>query len=384
VRLEKEGREVPNLAREVLATSGQSFFKRERGRKMRYHPASRGFAPVEIPSNVILLSETRAGGRVVKEGPGVSLLDLDDGIACLELHSKMNTLCPEMADFFMEAISEAENNFRGLVVGSQAAYFSAGADLKALGDAISSGDRAGVERLLRSLQGMLTGLKFARAPVVAACQGLALGGGCELAMQCGRIQAAPELNMGLVELGVGLIPAGGGCREWIVRANDQADGNDEALYLFLRRAARMMSQGVVSSSARDAMKLGYLRPGDLITVNRDTLIFSAKQLAIQMAESGYQPRQPRTNLRVLGAAGLERFREAIEEGRKERSLTDHDAHVNLQLAYVLCGGNASAGTPVSENSLADLERGVFLSLLEEKKTQERIAHMLATGKTLRN
>lgn len=328
-----------------------------------------------------LLRAARAGNRVVRKNAGASLVDLGDGVLGVEFHSKMNAIGGDTIDMLRRGVKEAADNFAALVVGNDALHFSAGANLMLLLLEAQEGNWDEVDLMVRAFQGATMGLRTADVPVVVAPAGLAIGGGCEMLLHADRVQAAAESYIGLVEVGVGLIPAGGGTKEMLSRSMDElAPGADPLPYV--QRVFETIGFGTVSTSGPDAKRLGYLRPADSITMNRERLLADARTLALSLV-GGYVPPQPRM-IPVGGANVLAALKLGVHLAWRAGRITDHEALIGRKLAWILAGGNTAAATTVSEQFLLDLEREAFLSLCGERKTQERIAHTLKTGKTLRN
>jgi 3-hydroxyacyl-CoA dehydrogenase len=319
---------------------------------------------------------------IVKRNAGASLVDLGDGVLSVEFHSKMNAIGGDTIQMLQAGVKEASANFSALVVGNDAVNFSAGANLMLLLLEAQEGNWDDVDMMVRGFQGATMGLKYADVPVVVAPAGLALGGGCEIALHADRVRAAAETYMGLVEAGVGLIPAGGGTKEMLARAMDGAAPGSDPLPL-VQRVFETIGFAKVSTSGPDARRLGYLRDADDITMNRDRLIEDAKADALARVPDYVRP-QPRAAIRVGGSGLLATLKLGIHLALRGGRITDHDALIGRKLAWILAGGDAPHATTLTEQQLLDLEREAFLSLCGERKTQERIAHTLKTGKPLRN
>ncbi len=319
---------------------------------------------------------------IVKRNAGASLVDLGDGVLSVEFHSKMNAIGGDTIQMLQAGVKEASANFSALVVGNDAVNFSAGANLMLLLLEAQEGNWDDVDMMIRGFQGATMALKYADVPVVVAPAGLALGGGCEIALHADRVRAAAETYMGLVEVGVGLIPAGGGTKEMLARAMDAAAPASDPLPL-VQRVFETIGFAKVSTSGPDAHRLGYLRDADGITMNRDRLIEDAKADALARVSDYVRP-QPRAAIRVGGSGLLATLKLGIHLALRAGRITDHDALIGRKLAWMLAGGDAPHATTVTEQQLLDLEREAFLSLCGERKTQERIAHTLKTGKPLRN
>jgi 3-hydroxyacyl-CoA dehydrogenase len=334
-----------------------------------------------VDDGALVLTSARAASRIVKKNAGASLVDLGDGILCVEFHSKLNTLGGDAMEMLIAGVDTAATGFAGLVVGSEADVFSAGANLMLLLLEAQEGNWDEVDLMVRTFQRATLALKTSPVPVVAAPAGLALGGGCEICLHCDRVQAAAETYIGLVEAGVGLIPAGGGTTEMLMRAVDAAGPGPVAPHV--QAAFETMALGKVSTSAPDARRLGYLRDADAITMNRERTIGDAKAVALQRARAGYQPARPR-EVTVGGADLFATLALGVHLAHRAGRASDHDALVGRKLAWIMTGGDLPHRATVSEAYLRDLEREAFLSLCGEPKTLERISYTLKTGKTLRN
>jgi 3-hydroxyacyl-CoA dehydrogenase len=322
---------------------------------------------------------------VIRKNASASLRDLGDGVACVEFHSKMNAIGPDTIAMVNEGLVELSRNFDALVIGNQGAHFSVGANLLLLLNEIHSGHWDAIDRLIRSFQQMTMGVKYAPKPVVAAPFQQTLGGGCEIALAAPRVQAGAETCIGLVETGVGLVPAAGGVKEMLLRVSDALPHGAELLPA-VRELFRTISMARVSSCAENARQLGYLRESDGITMNPDRLLADAKLAALEMVHLNYRPLHavPRNDVRVLGEGGIAELKIAIHLARQGGFITEYDAVVAGKLAHVFCGGKITGPATVSEQYLLDLEREAFVSLCGEPRTQARIQHTLQTGKPLRN
>jgi 3-hydroxyacyl-CoA dehydrogenase len=330
-----------------------------------------GALPPAAP-DLLILQTARDHKRVVQHNDGASLIDLGDGVLCVEFHSKMNAIGGDTIAMLHAGVREAEANFSALVVGNDGPHFSAGANLMLLLLEAQEGNWDEVDMMIRAFQGATMALKTAAVPVVVAPGGLALGGGCELSLHGTRIQAAAETYMGLVEVGVGLIPAGGGTKEMLLRAPN------------VQTAFETIAFGKVSTSGPDARRLGYLRYADGITMNRECLITDAKTMALALASGGYQAPVRQRAIAVGGPTTFAMLSLGVHLALRAGRISEHDALIGRKLAWILTGGNVPHATTLTEDQVLELEREAFLSLCGEPKTQERIGYTLKTGKTLRN
>jgi 3-hydroxyacyl-CoA dehydrogenase len=382
--LEREGKPVPPLVAKLLASPKKSFYQTEKGSTRYFDLASGAFAPVPEAAGILILKSLKDRTPVVQENSGASLIDLGDGVLCCEFHAKMNAIGGDFVAMLQSGVARLETEFEAMVIGNQAPNFSAGANLMLLLMTAQEGEWDDIHLAARQFQRVNMAIKYAPRPVVAAPQGMALGGGCEINLHSARIHATAEAYIGLVEVGVGLIPGGGGTKEMLIRANEHAASADS---LDLTHALRPIFENIatarVSTSAEEARSLGYLRPSDLISMNRDRQIADAKQTALAMVRAGYHPPAP-AEIRVLGEEFLALAKLAVHMMIRGEYATEYDGVVARKLAYVLAGGGITAAQGVPEQYILDLEREAFVSLCGERKTQERIAHTLKTGKPLRN
>jgi 3-hydroxyacyl-CoA dehydrogenase len=330
-----------------------------------------------------ILRSAKERERIVERNAGASLVDLGDGVLCVEFHSKMNALGGDAVEMLRRGVERAAAEFLALVVGTEAANFSAGANLMLLLLEAQEGNWDEVDLMVRAFQAATMGLRCADVPVVVAPAGLALGGGCEVALHGDRVQIAAETYMGLVEVGVGLVPAGGGTKEMLVRAMAHAPKGADPL-TFVQTAFETIGFAKVSTSGPDAMRLGYLRETDVVTMNRERLLSDAKALALERVREGYHRRSPRTTIPVGGDNVYAALALGVHLAHRAGRISDHDRLIGRKLAWILAGGALPHAAEVSEQYLLDLEREACLSLCGEPKTLERIAHTLKTGKPLRN
>jgi 3-hydroxyacyl-CoA dehydrogenase len=385
-RLAKEGRAVPAVVRDLLAAGKNSFYEERAGRRSFFKPGQRDYAAEARSPKALDLSRLHKAGKVVRGKPGASLVDLGDGVACLEFHTKMNVIGGDQLGLLKESLEEVSRNFAGLVIGNQGPHFSAGANLLLLTTQIQNQDWDEIDLAIRLFQKATSTLRQFEKPVVAACHGYTLGGGCELSLGCDHIVIAAETYLGLPETGVGLIPGAHGTKEMLIRCTEQIIRNDEADYFpGVRHAWETIGLAKVSTSAAEAAKLRYLRNGETtVVLNRDWLIGEAKAQVLHLSAQGYRPRPQRTDIPAIGEPGLSLFKLFLQQMRAAGQISEHDQKIGAKLAYILCGGDLTSLHFVSEQYIMDLEREVFLSLCGEPKTLDRIRHTLKTGKPLRN
>ena len=331
-----------------------------------------------------ILKSAKDRARVVKKNPGASLVDLGDGVLALEFHSKMNAIGGDTIQMMHAGVKEAAANFSALVIGNDAPNFSAGANLMLLLLEAQEGNWDEIDLAIRAFQNATQALRFADVPVVAATAGLTLGGGCEIALHADRVQAAAESYIGLVEVGVGLIPGGGGTKEMLARAVEDLPSPRLDLLPFVQRVFETIGFAKVSASAADAIRLDYLDATDRVTMNRERLMADAKAFALERVREGYGKPAARTAIPVGGEGVLAALKLGIHLAWRAGRISDHDAVVGRALANVLAGGALPNQTTVSEQYLLDLEREAFLKLCGERKTLERVQHTLKTGQPLRN
>ena len=334
-------------------------------------------------SDLQILRCAKSARPAVRENPSASLIDLGDGVLAIEFHSKMNTIGGDTLAMLTAGIEEATRNFEAIVIGNDAPAFSAGANLMLALFEAQDENWDELDLMIRTFQSTVLSLRDAAVPVVSAPAGLTLGGGCEITLHSDRVQAAAETYMGQVEVGAGLIPAACGTKELLVRFTRLAPPGGDALPQ-VQRAFELIGFGTVSSSAADARRLGLLRETDGVTMNRERLMTDAKRKALDLARTGYHPPAPLMEIPVGGAGVRATLDLGVHIAWRAGRISDHDAHIGRLLARILAGGDLPHATTVTEQHLLDLEREAFLSLLGEAKTQERMAHILKTGKPLRN
>lgn len=391
-KMTEAGYEIPSWVQEMLDSGKESFYKKEAGALYYYDISSKDYKQVPVKPGIIVLPSLKDREKQVAGNTGASLIDIGDGVACLEFHTKMNAIGEDIVSMLMQCADIVDRDFEGLVIANHATNFSAGANLPMVLFAAQEEEWDDLDWTVKAFQDSLMKLKYLDKPVVAAPAGMALAGGCEICLAADRVRFAAETYMGLVEVGVGLIPAGGGCKELLIRNTEHLfEVQKGGLYPkqiefmpFVARAFETIAMAKVATSGPEAIKLGYLRPTDKMTVNRDYLIEDAKKTVLAMRLEGYTSPRPRDDIRVAGENTFAMIKLALWTLHQQGYALDHDVTVGTKVAYVLCGGNVLENTKVSEQYLLDLEREAFLSLCGEPKTQARIQHMLATGKPLRN
>ena len=385
-RMREEGRAVPANVGRMLEAGATSFYKTEGGQQFYFDFASAQYVPVAEPPGVIVLKSLKERAGVIRKNAAASLVDLGDGVACLEFHSKMNSIGGDTLQMLKFALAEVERNFVGLVVGNQGQNFSVGANLMLVLLGAQEEEWDELDLGVRAFQQATMSLRYSPKPVVVAPFQMTFGGGCEMTLHADRARAAAETYIGLVEVGVGLIPAGGGTKEMLVRALDSIPpGVAEAdPFPFVKRAFETIALAKVATSAAEAKTLGFLREEDSYSMNADRLVADAKQEVLALAATGYAPPRPRADVLALGNSALSTLKLGIHQMKRGGFISDYDALIGEKLARVLTGGDLNHETRVSEQYLLDLEREAFLSLCGHRQTQERIAHMLKTGKPLRN
>jgi 3-hydroxyacyl-CoA dehydrogenase len=388
-RMEQEGMKVPETVKKMLAAGYTAFYKTENGKRYYYDFESRGYKEIIVSENVISLSVLKADRKTVMANNSASLIDLGDGVFCCEFHTKMNALNAEIIDFIDTALDYVDANGVGLVIGNQAGgmpgAFSAGADLGYIRALVEKEPFDVIEKFLRKAQAGIQRARYASFPVVAAPFGLTLGGGCEICLGVDRIVAHTELYMGLVEIGVGLLPAGGGCTNlWKKFIQSLPDAVADAdVGKFFVPTFMNIAMAKVSTSAADARSNGFLGLCDRIVFNRDHLIGEAKKEVLKMVAEGYAPPVKRP-VKVFGEAGQGMIDAELYNMHKAGFVTEHDVFLASRIAFVLSGGQMRTGATIDEEALLTLERNAFIDFLKQDKTIARIDHMLKTGKPLRN
>ena len=395
-RMKKEGKPVAANVEKLLASGKKTWYDENLAT-----PSARSYfdlgtghwQPVKVPEGVWSVTVAKKSNGVVKKNSGASLLDLGDGVGCIEFHSKMNSLGADIIQLITQTLKPGGpgDAFDAFVITNDAQNFSVGANLMLLLMAVQEEEWDDVDMVIRQFQGMTQAIKFSPKPVVVGAFGLTLGGGTEISLHAPARQPHAELYTGLVEVGVGLLPGGGGCKEMLVRALDSAtsirpDGRGESVELLeaMKKAFETIAMAKVATSAHEARGLGFLSDSDSITMNRERVLSDAKARALELARSGYEAPVMRNDLPAPGENILATLKLGVYMMRQGDYISDYEVKIGNKVAEVLCGGNVTPGTPVSEQYILDLEREAFKSLCGEKKTQERIQYTLKTGKTLRN
>ena len=381
-KMKEAGMEPASWVQEMIDAGHTTFYKFENGKKQYYDIPSKAYKVMPGTEGLVFLDAFKETNKVWEKA-GATIYDIGDGILNLEFHTKMNSVDADVIEGINTAITMAEKDYRGVVIGNEGQNFSAGANLAMLFMYAVDQEFDEIDLMVRTFQNTMTKARFSSVPVVAATSGLVLGGGCELSLHCDAIQAHAESYIGLVEVGVGLIPGGGGTKELTMRAADEFTPGDPELNT-LQEYFMNIATAKVATSAEEGRKMNILRGGDEITLNRNRLLTDAKAKVLALADAGYTQPTPRKDIKVQGKTGLAMFHAGIEAMRYGSYISDHDKKIGLKLAWIMAGGDLSAPTKVSEQYLLDLEREAFLSLCGEPKTLERIQSILFKGKPLRN
>jgi 3-hydroxyacyl-CoA dehydrogenase len=387
-RMEADGMEVTPWVKEMLAHGNTSFYRKDYfGQRAYYDPLFEDYVSLEPDPRIIVLKDLKDEGRVVAGNDSADLIDLGDGVLCLEFHTKVNALDQDIFRLMDQAREELEKDWVGLVIGNQGEHFCAGANIFALAMAAYEERWDELNAMMKQAQDALMAFRYSPKPVVSAPFGMVLGGGAEVMMAASATCAAAESYIGQVEAGVGLVPAAGGCKELlrrvvspIVKQNPYAD-----VQTFVRQVFEMVALAKVSASAVEARQWGFLAPTDRIVMNGDHLLAEAKAMVLEMAKAGYRPPvRSEDQVWAVGANGLAALQMLVWGQKEAGYASEHDALIANKTAYILCGGKLSRPQWVDPQYILDLEREAFLSLLGEQKTIDRIWHMLNTGQPLRN
>ncbi len=377
-----KGLTVAPWVNEMLAAGIKQFYKVENGKKFYYDLATKAYKAVPGADSFIILENYSS--NIVWKNSAANVYDLGDGILGLDWKTKMNSIGGEVLEGVHKAIDLAEKNFRGLVIGNDGANFSAGANVAMIFMLAAEQEYDELDMAIRLFQRSTMRIRYSSIPVIVAPHALTLGGGCEMSLHADKVQAAAETYIGLVELGVGLIPGGGGTKELTLRAADEFEEGRIEMPI-LQEKYLTIAQAKVSTSAHEAFELGILRPGvDDISYNQSRVIADAKEKAIELANEGYTRPIERTDIKVMGRSALGAMLAGVNGMKFGNYISEHDAKIAQKLAYVMCGGDLSEPALVSEQYLLDLEREAFLSLCGERKTLERLQSVIKTGKPLRN
>lgn len=390
-RMEAAGAAIPPLVRGLLDSGHETFYREENGVRL-YWAGDGRWAPVPADPRHILIRRLKDQGRTVKASPGASLVDLGDGVLCAELHSPKNAIGPDIIMMLQEAVRELRTGpWKGLVIANESDNFAVGANLFLMLMAVQEEEWSQVEQLGRGGQYAFLDLKRVDKPVVVAMSGLALGGGCEIPLHADVVVAHAETYMGLVEVATaGILPAWGGCKEMLIRNVSRALvptpgglGGAPDLQPYVNKAFETIAMAKVSTSAAEALDLGYLRPTDRIIMNRDHLVWAARETVLELDRLGYTPPQP-ARIPVVGPDGRAVLEYAVYAMHNGGYASEHDVFITRHVARVLTGGDLPAGSVATEEYLLALEREAFLALARQPKSQARMAHVLQTGKPLRN
>jgi 3-hydroxyacyl-CoA dehydrogenase len=373
---------VPAFLQQLLDSGREHVYETQQGVQTAYLTL-KGVAPVPERPGVLNLAAVKAQRVPFRTNPGASIVDIGDGVALLEFHSKMNALGEDIFSMLEIVNAEVPAHFDALVIGNTGKAFSAGADISLILQLAKDGKWDHAHQVVRRFQKLMMDLKYGPVPVVAAPFGLTLGGGCEVALHANRMRASAETYMGLVEVGVGVVPAGGGMKELALRAYDRVAGVQGAEPLpFLQRAFETIAMAKTSTSGAEAQRM-FFGPADSLSANPDRILEDAKQIALNMVKLGGRPRRPRSDIPVAGRPGIASLKVIVHNMRRGNFISDHDVRLATHVATVLCGGDRVPGV-ASEQHFLDLEREAFVSLLGTKESQDRMQHMLTTGKPLRN
>ncbi len=382
-RMDAEGGIIPEWIKEMLAAGIKSFYKSEDGIDSYYSIKDRQYVPIEHKPEIIVLKELRAQNKVVKTSEAATLYDIGDHVLCLEMHTKTSSISPELVDFFAAAQDELDQNWAGMVVTGSGSNFCVGADLSAVAQIIGEQNWNLIDQVLAKNQQVFRRNKHSAKPVVMAVHGMVLGGGCEMMIQSAAIQAAGESYIGLVEMGVGLVPAGGGVKEAVLQGYAKIKGTTVSPVEIMMPYFQNIATAKVATSAKEAVRLGYLKDTDGITLNNDYLLSDAKNRVLHMIEEGYQSHRPQT-VPAFGMTNMALLKVGAHMMMQAGVISEHDWKIASGICEIMAGGTLTRDTKMPEEYLDDLEREVFMRLLKEPKTQERIMHMLKTGKPLRN
>ncbi|WII38505.1 3-hydroxyacyl-CoA dehydrogenase/enoyl-CoA hydratase family protein [Paenibacillus thiaminolyticus] len=380
-RMEAEGDVLPDWVRAWIDAGHTSFY--EQRNDQRFYAHGGAWSELETPAEHISLQRLKQQNKVVLSNTGASLIDIGDGVACLEFHSPNNAIGADILTMIQQSVEEVRRNYRGLVIANEGRHFCVGANVMLLLMEAQEEEWDEIDLIIRQFQNTMLTLKRLEKPVVAAPHQMTLGGGVEACLPADKIIFSAETYFGLVETGVGLIPAGGGCKEMALRSSRMAGSTDADLQAFVNSYFETIAMAKVSTSGHDTKRLGYMGPQDSVIINQDRRVYEAKMAVLEMDRAGYEP-QEEERIRVVGEPGKAVMQLGAYTMQLGNYISDHDRLIANKLAHVLAGGNVPANSLVSEQYMLDLEREAFLSLCGEPKTQARMQHMLAKGKPLRN
>ncbi|RLC68764.1 MAG: 3-hydroxyacyl-CoA dehydrogenase [Chloroflexi bacterium] len=391
-RMKKEGETIPEKIERMLAAGQDHFYETRTGGSYYYDFVEASYVKITEKPQIIVLPSLKERTKLIKSNAGASLIDMGDGVACLEFHSRSNAIDADVIQMLGDSVTEVEENFEGLVIGNQGPNFCVGADLRQVYPSAQNKDWKNLELAVKTLQQACMRIKYCHKPVIAAPFRMTLGGGCEICLATSQIVAHTECYMGQVELGVGLIPGAGGNKELFFRATDWlpkelppiAGGGKPDLTPHVAKAFQLIAMARVSTCAQEAKELGFLMPRDRIVMNYDHLLYQAKKAVLALEEADYVPPRRRNEIRVPGRTGRAVLEIFVYLMREALFITDYDVSIAKTLAHVLAGGDVDLNTLVTEEYLLDIEREAFLSLCGEDKTQARMKHMLDTNRPLRN
>ncbi|WP_139490527.1 3-hydroxyacyl-CoA dehydrogenase/enoyl-CoA hydratase family protein [Brevibacillus dissolubilis] len=384
-RMREEGETIPALVEELLASGKTSFYDKQEGQQYAFAIGGQ-YKGIEENKEKINLAALKEQGKVVRKNSGAALIDLGDGVACLEFTSPHNALGMDIVQMLKHSADEVEKNFAGLVIGNQGKNFCVGLNLAMALMEAQDENWFELDHMAKTFHNNINRLRYMHRPVVAAPFGMTLGGGVEMVYIADRVQAAAETYLGFVEVGVGVLPGAAGTKEMLFRAMENVpQGGSVPVdpFPFVAKAFETVATAKVSTSGKDAINIGYLRPQDRVSVNADHQLYDAKQFVLELDRQGYVPPKER-KIKVIGESGYATLKQNLYAMKMSGYISDHDMLIGSKVAYVMSGGNVPAGTEVNETYILELERKAFLELIKTQKTQQRMQHMLQKNKPLRN
>ena len=384
-RMKDEGFDVPVVVDHLLKKGEGSWYVVRDGVRHYWDVVEEDYKAVPVDERLIFIDDLKLNDKVLATNPGATIYDMGDGVGLVEFHTKMNSIDNSIGEMLQKGVEMVNaGELVGLVIGNEAANFSVGANVALVNIYAVNDQYDEIEALVKDLQDTLMALRYCEGPVVTAPRGMALGGGCEIVMHGDAARAAAESYIGLVELGVGVIPAAGGCKEMAMRFYGSIPpGVNGDLFPYMERLFRIIGTATVGTSAEESREYGFLRPTDRVTINPDAVLADAKADVLALKAMGYRPPAPRT-VKVPGRDGIAALRIAVHGMKEGGYISEYDEYLGIVLGSVLCGGDVPAGTVRTEQEFLDLEREAFVGLCRQEKTRERIVHMLTTGKPLRN